>query len=61
MMHSGAGRGGPSVLHFINTGTHPWHVLHENGESLLIVVPQTAVVLNDALVMQILQELDFAL
>lgn len=39
----------------------PWHVLHEDREGLLIVVPQTAVVLNDALVVQILQELDFTL
>ena len=42
-------------------GTHPRHVLHENSERLLIVVPQTAVVLNNALVMQIFQQLDFAL
>lgn len=42
-------------------GTHSRHVLHENSEGLLIVVPQTAVVLNNALVMQIFQQLDFAL
>lgn len=42
-------------------GTHPRHVLHENSEGLLIVVPQTAVVLNNALVMQVFQQLDFAL
>lgn len=41
--------------------THPGHVLHEDGEGLLKVVPQTAVVLNDALVTQVLQQLDLAL
>lgn len=41
--------------------THPRHVLHENGEGLLIVIPQAAVVLNNALMMQILQQLDFTL
>lgn len=42
-------------------GSHPRHELHEDGEGLLMVVPQRAVVLNDALVMQILQQLDFTL
>lgn len=41
--------------------THPRHVLHENSEGLLVVVPQTAVILNYALVMQIFQQLDLAL
>lgn len=41
--------------------THPRHVLHENSEGLFIVIPQTAVVLNNALMMQIFQQLDFAL
>lgn len=36
-----------------NPRTHPGHVLHEDGESFLVVVPQTAIVLDDALVMQI--------
>lgn len=39
-------------------GTYPWHVLHEDGQSLLGAVPQAAIVLHDALVLQILQQLD---
>lgn len=41
--------------------THPGHVLHEDGEGLLNAVPQTAVVLHDALVTQVFQQLDLAL
>lgn len=45
------------VLH-ISRGTYPWHVLHEDGQSLLGTVPQTAIVLHNALVLQVLQQLD---
>lgn len=41
--------------------THAGHVLHEDGQRPLHGVPQTAVVLDDALVAQVLQELDLAL
>lgn len=41
--------------------THAWHVLHEDGERSLHRVSQTAVVLDNPLVAQILQELDFTL
>lgn len=44
-----------------DTQTHPGHVLHEDGEGLLTVVPQAAEVLDDALVTQVLQQLDLAL
>lgn len=53
--HTGPMTGSSSVQ------THPGHVLHEDGEGLLNVVPQTAVVLNDALVTQVFQQLDLAL
>lgn len=42
-------------------GTYPWHVLHEDGQSLLGAVPQAAIVLHYALMLQILQQLDLAL
>lgn len=41
--------------------TYPRHVLHEDGQSLLRTVPQTAVVLHYALMLQILQQLDLTL
>lgn len=42
-------------------GTYPRHVLHEDGQSLLGTVPQAAIVLHYALVLQVLQQLDLAL
>lgn len=42
-------------------GTYPWHVLHEDGQSLLGAVPQAAIVLHYALMLQVLQQLDLAL
>lgn len=41
--------------------TYPRHVLHEDGQSLLGTVPQAAVVLHYALVLQVLQQLDLTL
>lgn len=41
--------------------THPWHELHEDGELPLLQVPQAAVILDDALVTQVLQQLDLTL
>lgn len=41
--------------------THPWHEFHENGELPLFQVPEAAVILNDALVTQVLQKLDLTL
>lgn len=37
--------------------THPRHILHENGEGLLIMVSKATVVLNDSFVMQVFQQL----
>ncbi len=37
--------------------THPGHILHENGEGLLIKVSKATVVLNDSFVMQVFQQL----
>lgn len=42
-------------------GTYPRHVLHEDGQGLLSTVPQTAIVLHNALVLQVLQQLDLTL
>lgn len=42
-------------------GTYPRHVLHEDGQSLLGTVPQAAIVLHYALVLQVLQQLDLTL
>lgn len=41
--------------------THARHVLHENRECSLHRVSQAAVVLDDPLVAQVLQKLDFTL
>lgn len=41
--------------------THPRHELNKNGEFSMLQVPQTAVVLNDSLMTQILQQLNLAL
>lgn len=41
--------------------TDPRHVLHEDGERLLVAVPQTAVILDDAFVTKVLQQLDLTL
>lgn len=41
--------------------THPRHKLHKDGEFPLFEVPQTAVVLNNTLVAEILQQLDLTL
>lgn len=41
--------------------THARHVLHENGERAFRRVPQAAIVLDNALMAQILQQLDLAL
>ena len=41
--------------------THPGHELHEDGELPGVQVPQRAVVLDDALVMEVLQQLDLTL
>lgn len=46
---------------YTSRGTYPWHVLHEDGQSLLSAVPQTAVVLHNALVLQVFQQLDLTL
>ena len=53
----------PSLLGVSHTqrGTYPRHVLHEDGQGLLSAVPQTAIVLHNALVLQVLQQLDFTL
>lgn len=40
--------------------THPWHELHKDGQLPLVRVAQGAVILDDALVTEILQKLDFA-
>lgn len=37
--------------------THPGHILHENGEGLLIVVSKATVVLDDSFMVQVLQQL----
>ncbi|TNN84590.1 hypothetical protein EYF80_005290 [Liparis tanakae] len=42
-------------------GTHARHVLHEDGERPLHGVSQAAVVLDDPLVAQVLQQLDLTL
>lgn len=42
-------------------GTYPRHILHEDGQSLLSAVPQTAIVLHNALVLQVFQQLDLTL
>lgn len=55
------GENTPPTGFMSNTRTHPGHVLHEDGEGLLTVVPQAAVVLDNALVTQVLQQLDLAL
>lgn len=41
--------------------THARHVLHENGQRSLHRVSQTAVILDNPLVAQVLQKLDFTL
>ena len=41
--------------------TYPGHKLDKNGEFLLFVVPEAAIVLHDALVAQVLQQLDLTL
>lgn len=48
------------VLH-TSRGTYPRHILHEDSESLLSAVPQTAIVLHNALVLQVFQQLDLTL
>ena len=40
---------------------YPWHKLYKDGELSLVWVTQAAVVLNDALVTEVLQQLDLAL
>lgn len=42
-------------------GTYPRHILHEDSQSLLSAVPQTAIVLHNALVLQVFQQLDLTL
>lgn len=41
--------------------THPGHELHKNGEFLLFVVPKATIVLHNAFVAQVLQQLDLTL
>lgn len=45
----------------VKLSTDSWHVLHEDGERSLHRVLQAAVVLNDPLVAQVLQQLDLTL
>lgn len=53
----------PSLVCVLHTsrGTYPRHILHEDSESLLSAVPQTAIVLHNALVLQVFQQLDLTL
>lgn len=41
--------------------THPRHKFNKNGEFPLFEVPKTAIVLNNTLVAQVLQQLNLAL
>lgn len=56
ILQAPAPRSGPilCVSHMHSRGTYPWHVLHEDGQGLLSTVPQTAIVLHDALMLQVL-------
>ncbi len=45
------------ILVSVLSQTHPGHILHENGEGLLIKVSKATVVLNDSFVMQVFQQL----
>lgn len=59
--HSPSAMTAPLLLSACITGHIPWHVLHEDGQSLLGAVPQAAIVLHYALMLQVLQQLDLAL
>lgn len=60
--HSHYPRVKPSVsIPHASKSTYPWHVLHKDGEDLLSTVPQAAIVLHNAFMLQVLQQLDLTL
>lgn len=41
--------------------TYPWHILHKDGKCFLLRIPQTAIILNNSLMQQVFQQLNFTL
>lgn len=44
-----------------NVLTYPWHIFHKYGKSFFLGIPQTAIILNNSLMQQVLQQLNLTL